>query len=140
MSRKNVLVCVKKDLVNPISFALKEFERQIKIRYADDTKHLAMLLAELSDNCVIILDSHLGKESTVDYAKSIKAEKPFIKILLIVSTETPKPEIVDMIQSKTASGVLIRPFTAEQLCDNIYKLFGIKKPEDTPWYMQTGLS
>ena len=48
-----------------------------------------------------------------------------------------RKRLVKLIQSKIVSGVLMRPFTAEQMSDNIHKLCGFQK-KDVPWYMQTG--
>jgi DNA-binding NtrC family response regulator len=139
MAKKSVLVCVKKDIVHPISWALREFEKQIIVRYFDTTKQLGMVLGDVDNCCAVILDSNIGDESTIDFAKEIKNDKPSLKILIIVSSGTTKEEIVGLIQSKIVSGVLIRPFTAEQVSDYIYKLCGFQKPTETPWYMQTGL-
>ncbi|BCB96936.1 hypothetical protein JZK55_18580 [Dissulfurispira thermophila] len=139
MAKKSVLVCVKKDIVHPISWALREFESQINIRYLDNTRQLGMVLGDIENCCAVILDSVIGDESTIDFAKEIKKDKPSLKILLIASSGTTKEEIVGLIQSKIVSGVLIRPFTAEQVSDYIYKLCGFQKPTETPWYMQTGI-
>jgi DNA-binding NtrC family response regulator len=139
MSRKSVFVCVKKDIVHPISWALREFEKLISVKYFDTTKQLGMMLADEETCCAVILDSNIGNESTLDFAKEIKNDKPSLKILLIVSAGITKEEIVGLIQSKIVSGVLIRPFTAEQVSDYIYKLCGFQKPSEVPWYMQTGL-
>ncbi|MBF0507162.1 MAG: hypothetical protein HQL09_10030 [Nitrospirae bacterium] len=137
MSKKAIFVCVKRDLTNPISWALREFEGKLMIRYCDNTKLLGMALADVTSACTIILDSVIGDESTIEFAKNVKNEKPFVKFLLIVSSGTAKEDVVALIQSKTVSGVLTRPFTAEQMSDNIYKLCGFQKKE-VPWYMQTG--
>jgi DNA-binding NtrC family response regulator len=139
MTKKSVLICVKKDIVHPISWALREFEKQINVRYLDNTKQLGMVLGDVENCCAVILDSNIGDESTLDFAKEIKNDKPSLKILLIASSGTTKEEIVGLIQSKIVSGVLIRPFTAEQVSDYIYKLCGFQKPTETPWYMQTGM-
>ena len=137
MSKKSVFVCVKRDLTHPVSFALKEFEGKVSVRYFDNTKLLGMALADVTEGCTVILDSTIGEESTLPFAKGVKDEKPSVKFLLIVSSGTQKEEIVGLIQSKIVSGVLMRPFTAEQLSDNIHKLCGFQKKE-VPWYMQTG--
>ncbi len=137
MSKKSVFVCVKRDLTHPVSFALKEFEGKLSLRYIDNTKQLGMALADITDGVTVILDSIMGDESTLEFAKNIKDEKPAVKFLLIVSSGTSKEEIVALIQSKIVSGVLMRPFTAEQMSDNIHKLCGFQKKE-VPWYMQTG--
>ena len=137
MAKKTVLVCVKKDLTHPIGWALKEFDGKISTRYLDNTKQLGMVLADTDDCCTVILDSTIGEESTLDFAKQIKGDKPELKILLIVSAGTTKEEIISLVQSKVVSGILVRPFTAEQMSDYIYKLCGFKKPTEVPWYMQT---
>jgi DNA-binding NtrC family response regulator len=137
MSKKSVFVCVKRDLTHPVSFALREFEGKVSVRYFDNTKQLGMALADITDGVTVILDSIMGDVSTLEFAKTIKDEKPAVKFLLIVSSGTSKEEIVALIQSKIVSGVLMRPFTAEQMSDNIYKLCGFQKKE-VPWYMQTG--
>lgn len=134
---KKVFVCVKRDLTHPISWALREFEGKVSVRYVDNTKQLGMALADVTDACVVILDSIIADESTVEFAKNVKTEKPLVKFLLIVSSGTTKEEVVALIQAKTVSGVLTRPFTAEQVSDNIHKLCGFQKKE-VPWYMQTG--
>lgn len=139
MAKRSVLVCVKKDIVHPISWALREFEKLINIRYFDTTRQLGMVIGDVENCCAVILDSIIGDESTLEFAKEIKHDKPSLKILLIASSGTTKEEIVDLIQSKTVSGVLIRPFTAEQVSDYIYKLCGFQKPSEVPWYMQTGM-
>ncbi len=137
MSKKTVFVCVKRDLTHPLSFALREFEGRLSVRYFDSTKQLEAALADVTEGCTVILDSIMGDESTLQFAKKIKDEKPAVKFLLVVSSGTPKEEILAIIQSKIVSGVLIRPFTAEQVSDNIHKLCGFQKKE-VPWYMQTG--
>ncbi|MFO0752597.1 MAG: hypothetical protein U0411_04650 [Thermodesulfovibrionales bacterium] len=139
MAKKSVYVCVKRDLTHPISWALREFEGKIAVRYFDTTKLLGVALSDTEEGVVVILDSIMAEESTLPFAASVKAEKPFLKILLIVSAGTSKEEIVKIIQSKVVSGVLIRPFTAEQVSDNIYKLCSFEKPAEVPWYMKTGL-
>lgn len=139
MSKKLVLVCVKRDLVHPIGWALREFESSIAVKYFDTIKQLGSVVGDIGNCCTLILDSVIGDESTVDFAKEIKGKNESLKILLIASSGTTKEELVGLIQSKVVSGVLMRPFTAEQVSDYIYKLCGFQKPTEVPWYMQTGL-
>lgn len=139
MSKKQVFVCVKKDIQHPIGFALKELEKLIAVKYFDATKQLGMALAGRQDCNVVVLDSVMADESTLDFAKGIKNDFPSLKILLIASSGTTKQELVRIIQEKTANGVLMRPFTTEQVSDYMYKLCDLQKPLETPWYMQTGL-
>lgn len=139
MAKKAIFVCTKRDIVHPISWALKEFEKLVNVRYFDTTAPLAVALADGESRCVVILDSVIANKSTIDFAKEIKQEKPSIRILLIASSETPKGDIVGIIQSKAVSGVLVRPFTVEQISNYIYKLCGFEKPSESPWYMQAGI-
>lgn len=139
MARKTIVVCVKKDITHPLSFALREFEGKINVRYVDNTRQLGMVLGDIDACCTVILDSMIGEVSTIDFAKEVKKEKPELRFLLVVSAGTTKEEVVGLIQSKVVSGVLIRPFTAEQVSDYIYKLCGFQKPTEVPWYMKTGL-
>ena len=139
MSKKLVLVCVKRDLVHPIGWALREFESSITVKYFDTIKQLGAVIGDVENCCTLILDSVIGDECTVDFAKEIKSKNESLKILLIASSGTTNEELVGLIQAKTLSGVRMRPFTAEQVSDYIYKLCGFQKPTETPWYMQTGL-
>ncbi|MBF0328986.1 MAG: response regulator [Nitrospirae bacterium] len=139
MSTKQVFVCVKKDIQHPIGWALKELDKLLAVKYFDTTKLLGTALANKQDCDVVILDSIMGDESTLGFAKELKTGMPSLKILLIASSGTTKQELVSIIQEKTANGVLMRPFTTEQVSDYMYKLCGLQKPSETPWYMQTGL-
>ncbi|TAN42909.1 MAG: hypothetical protein EPN22_11270 [Nitrospirae bacterium] len=139
MSKRLVFVCVKKDIIQPINFSLKELDKLIIVKYFDTTKQLGMTLADKQNCNVLILDSVMADESTLGFARELKKDLPALKILLIASSGTTKQELVAIIQEKTASGVLVRPFTGEQVSDYMYKLCGLQKPSETPWYMQTGM-
>lgn len=139
MAKKIVYVCVKKDLVHPVSWALREFEGRLTVRYFDHTKQLGPAVGEDDAESLIILDSNIGDESTLPFATEMKSSKPLIRILLILSSGTSKEDVVKVIQSKVVSGALMRPFTAEQVSDYIYKLCNFQKPTDVPWYMKTGM-
>lgn len=135
MGKKTIFVCVQKDIIHPINWSVKEFGNQIAVKYFDRMKQLG----ETDEDCsVLILDSIISNEPTLDFARELKGKKPSVKILLVVSMGTTKEEIVEIIKLKIVSGVLIRPFTVEQVSDYIYKLCGIPKPAETPWFMQTG--
>ena len=137
MSKKSIFTCVQRDIVHPLNWSFKEFGDQITVKYFDKVKQLGDAL-ETEDCSVLILDSIVSNEPTLDFAKELKNKKPSIKILLVVSIGTTKEEIMDIIKLKIVSGVLIRPFTVEQVSDYIIKLCGFPKPEETPWFMQTG--
>lgn len=139
MSRKNILVCVKQDILHPINWTLKEFERQVFAKYADNTRQIDALFEAGLDFTVIIIDSTIQDQSTLPYIEGLKKERPYQKVLLIISEGTKKEDIINIVKARLISGVLVRPFTAEQLSDYIYKLCGFQKPTETPWYMQTGI-
>lgn len=140
MSKKNVMVYVKKDILHPISWSLREFDKLINVKYADTQKQIDDLLFGVElDFCIIIIDSIMNNISTHDYIKKVKEKRPDQKILLIVSEGTTKEDLLDLVKSKLITGVLVRPFTAEQLSDYIYKICGFKKSTEVPWYMKTGI-
>lgn len=139
MNKKHVFVCVQRDIVNSLNWSLKEFEKSLAVKYLDSTNDLEKHFAAGHTCSVLILDSLMGDKPTIELAQKIKEDHKAMKVLLIVSTGTTKEELVQLIQTKVVSGVLIRPFTAQQVSDNIYKLCNFEKPADTPWYMQTNI-
>jgi DNA-binding NarL/FixJ family response regulator len=139
MSKKSVAVCVQKDLVQPITWALREFDDRLSIKFFDTTRLLGTALEKDPAVDVLILDSNFFNESTADFARTTKAEVPHMKILFIVSSGTTKEEIISIVQSKVVSGVLVRPFTAGQVSDYVRKLCSFEKAAEAPWYMQTGI-
>jgi DNA-binding NtrC family response regulator len=137
MSKRSIFVCVQKDIVHPLNWSFKEFGDRIAVKYFDKINKLGETLAN-EDCSVLILDSIVSSEPTLDFAMELKNNKPSIKILIVVSIGTTREEILDIIQLKIVSGVLIRPFTVEQVSDYIYKLCGIPKPAEVPWFMLSG--
>ena len=134
MAKKSVFVCVQKDINQLIKWALQSFESRLNIMYFDNTTQLGAALANEEDCSMIILDSIVNDVSTLDFAKEIKNKKSSVNILLIASSGTAKETLVEVIQAKVISGVLIRPFTAQQVNDYIYKFCGFQKPTDSPWH------
>lgn len=128
---------MQRDIVHPLNWSFKEFGDRIAVRHFDKIKQLGDAL-ESEDCSVLVLDSIVSNEPTLDFAMELKNNKPSLKILLVVSIGTTREEIMDIITLKIISGVLIRPFTVGQVSDYIFKLCGFPKPADTPWFMQTG--
>ncbi|HSW63750.1 MAG TPA: hypothetical protein VLH56_10655 [Dissulfurispiraceae bacterium] len=139
MNNKLVFVCVQRDIVNSLNWSLKEFDKVLAVKYLDSVNELEKQFAAGQSCSVLILDSMIGDKSTIAIAERIKTDYRAIKILLILATGTTKEELVNLIQTKIVSGVLVRPFTAQQVADNIYKLCNFEKPSETPWYMQTNI-
>lgn len=139
MNKKHVFVCVQRDIVNSLNWSLKEFDKSLFVKYLDSANDLEKQFGAGHTCSVLILDSIMADKPTMDLAQKLKETHKHMKILLIVSSGTTKEELVQLIQTKVVSGVLIRPFTAQQVSDNIYKLCNFEKPSETPWYMQTNI-
>lgn len=139
MNKKHVFVCVQRDIVNSLNWSLKEFDKSLSVKYLDSTNELEKQFSAGHACSLLILDSAMGDKPTIGLAQKLKEAHQAMKILLIVSTGTTKEELMQLIQTKVVSGILMRPFTAQQVSDNIYKLCNFEKPADTPWYMQTNI-
>ncbi|MDI1471357.1 MAG: response regulator [Thermodesulfovibrio sp.] len=133
--KKKILVCVQRDIKNTISWALKDLSVVIP-QYFDHTYQIEKLFESDTNFCGIIIDSQIDGESTIPFLKTIR-DKSNIKILLIISAETPKQEIVKLIQDKMVDNVILRPFNANQIVDGVAKLCGIQRATEKPWYMYT---
>jgi DNA-binding NtrC family response regulator len=139
MSKKSVYVCVQRDIVNSLNWSLREFEKNLTVKYFDTTADLEKQFTAGHACSLLILDSIMAGKPTIELAQKYKQEHPHMKVLLILSSGTTREELVQLIQTKAVSGVLVRPFTALQVSDNIYKLCNFEKPSETPWYMQTNI-
>ncbi|MCS7164058.1 MAG: hypothetical protein NZ845_03550 [Thermodesulfovibrio sp.] len=133
--KKKVIVCVQKDIKNSINWALKDLP-VISAQYFDHIHQLDKIFEAKTDFCGIIIDSKIDNESSIPFLQKIR-EKSKMKILLIISTDTPKQEIIKLIQDKMVDNVIIRPFNANQIVDAVAKICGIERPSEKPWYMYT---
>jgi len=133
--KKKIVVCVQKDINNAISWALKDLS-VISAQYVDHLFQLEKVIESNIDFCGIIIDSLIDGQSTISFIQNLR-DKSKIKILLIISADTPKQEIVNLIKNKTVDNVIIRPFNANQIVDAVAKLCNIARPSETPWYMYT---
>lgn len=134
-SKKVIYICVQKDVLHPISWTLKEFDKYVSARVFD--KIYALQKSDILEVAsVLIIDSIVANESSRDLIQELKQKRPGLRILLLASVGTTKEELIEIIKMKIVNGVLVRPFTAEQLSDYIYKLCDIPKPSSVPWYMQ----
>lgn len=133
--KKKIIICVQKDIANAINWALKDLT-VISGQYVDHLYQLEKIFETNANFSVLIIDSKIDGESTVPFLHKVR-EKTKIKILLIISADTPKQEVLNLIQNKLVDNVIIRPFNANQIVDAISKLCGIEKPSEKPWYMYT---
>ncbi|MEN2995189.1 MAG: hypothetical protein ABDH19_07595 [Thermodesulfovibrio sp.] len=133
--KKKVIICVQKDIKNSINWALKDLPI-ISAQYFDHIHQLEKIFEEQRDFCGIIIDSKIDNESSIPFLQKIR-EKSKMKVLLIISTDTPKQEIIKLIQDKMVDSIIIRPFNANQIIDAVAKICGIERPSEKPWYMYT---
>jgi len=134
MFGKPIYICVQKDIVYPINWILKDFERQVVPRHFDSVSEVHKALEK--EECeVLLLDSIITDRSTLDLAREVKDSKASVKILLVVSIGTTKEEVMDIIKSRYVNGILLRPFTATQVSEYIYRLTGIPKPSCLTYHM-----
>ena len=133
--KKKIIVCVQKDIKNTINWALKDIP-VISAQYFDHIYQIEKLFEGQMDFCGIIIDSKIDNESSIPFLQTIRY-KSKIKILLIISADTPKQEIVKLIQDRMVDNVIIRPFNANQMVDAVAKICGIERSSEKPWYMYT---
>lgn len=133
--KKKILVCVQRDITNPINWALKDLS-VVSAQYVDHLYQMEKFLESGNDFCAIIIDSLMDGESTIPILKKIR-ENTKMKILLIISADTSKKEIVDLIQAKIVDNIILRPFTANQIVDAVAKICGIPRSTEKQWYEYT---
>lgn len=133
--KKKVIVCVQKDIKNTVSWALKDLSI-INPQYYDHLNQIEKLLESPTTECGIIIDSKINNESSIPLLYKIK-DKSKMKILLIVSNDMAKEEVVNLIKERKVDNVVVRPFSAKQLVDAISKVCGIDRPSEKAWYEYT---
>lgn len=133
--KKKILVCVQKDIKNTVNWALKDLPA-VSLQYFDHVYQVEKLFESDINFCGMIIDFHIDGESTLSFLQKVR-DKSKIKILLIISPDTSKQEVVKLIQDKMVDNVIVRPFNANQLVDAVAKLCGIQRPSEKPWYMYT---
>lgn len=139
MTKQNVFVVVAKDIQATLQWAMRELDKHLAPKYLDDLKHVKTLLKEGRGCNLIIVDYFIKNQPTLEDIKEIKANYPNIKVLLVLSASHPAGDVHNIVKTKLFAGIVLRPFSAEQLLEQIYKVCAIQKPQDTPWYMKAGL-
>lgn len=129
-----VLTYVQREVSPMISFALKEHNKIFKVVNIENITSLNNLLGKLKTDFILIIDSVIHDKSMAEYAKSIKTGHPAARILYMIDSETQKTELIDLIQSKTITKALLKPFTAKQLIDVVFEMSDHQKPEETSWF------
>jgi DNA-binding NtrC family response regulator len=132
--KRKLLICVQRDITNQISWALKELD-SISVQMVDRLYQLEKIFEDNPTFPALVIDSFLDGQSTIPFLKKIREKNINIKILLIISQDTPKQEVVTLIQNRLVDNVIIRPFNANQIVDAVSKIFGIQRFSEKPWYM-----
>lgn len=133
--KKKIIVCVRRDITNVINWALKDIS-VISAQYVDHLYQLEKIFNSDVNFCGIIIDYLIDGKSTIPFLKTVK-DKSKIKVLLIISADISKEEIIKLVKDRMVDNVIIRPFNANQIVDAVAKLCGIKRPSEKPWYIYT---
>lgn len=110
-----ICICVQEDLMQPLKWMLKEFNKNFKFAIFRST---VTFEEEYTPDAwdLFILDSTLSHDSIKAYLAGIKDKKPELKTILIVPPIENKEEIIGIIKEKLVQGLVIKPFSAEVLC------------------------
>jgi two-component SAPR family response regulator len=133
MPKPAIITCVQKDIVPVVNWSLKDFEGTASVKHFDKIDAVPDAL-DRNPESLLFLDSVVSGEATLDFARELRTNKPSVKIVLIASSDTRKEDIVELIKAKTVNGILLRPFSAAQISDYVYKLCGFQNPSENPWY------
>lgn len=120
MERKLFWICVQSDILSPIDWCLQTFESTINAQRSDSLRVLRAAFSRTQPNALII-DSTIADESSLSFIEEVRKSHPELKILMMVSSHTTRDEVINAIKAKCVDGVLLRPFTAEQLTEYIIR-------------------
>lgn len=126
MDKISLIICVRRD-IDPVMRDFFNFNKKARemfnVYYCDNIKqvHTHLTVAK-KKNPYIIIDTVMSNEPTTPLIKEIKNEIPSIKVLLIGSSEIKKDDLVELIKTKTVNGVLMRPFSQNDLIEKVLQL------------------
>ncbi|MBF0607089.1 MAG: hypothetical protein SFH39_10815 [Candidatus Magnetobacterium sp. LHC-1] len=130
MAVKQMFVCCRKSIYQQLSLIFKEYNKQVEVRYFGRTADLEEALGREEDCCMLMLDAVMEKRSIFELAIKIKQDNPAINTLLLVSSDTTKDELVEVIDAKAVCGVLLIPFTSSQVEDYITRICCLDREEE----------
>lgn len=78
MSDPKICVYVQKDILQPLKWMIKEFNKELKIVSFNSPENFESALSS-EDWDMLILDSTLSQESVKNYLEKIKDKKPELK-------------------------------------------------------------
>lgn len=118
MEQKLFWICVQPDILRPIEWCLQDFASMINPERSENLSALRSALAK-KHPFALIIESSMAEESSLGLIEEIKKSHPDIRILMMVSAHTTRDEVIHAIKTKMVNGVLLRPFSAEQVADYI---------------------
>ncbi|MBF0317525.1 MAG: hypothetical protein HQL04_05060 [Nitrospirae bacterium] len=129
MTTKQMFVCCRKTIYQQLSLIIKEYNKQIDVRYFGRTSELEEAIQREEECCMLMLDTLMEKRSIFELAIKIKQNCPEINILLLISSDTTKDELVEVIEAKAVCGVLLIPFTSSQVEAYMTRICGVVNAE-----------
>ncbi|KJU83256.1 hypothetical protein MBAV_004550 [Candidatus Magnetobacterium bavaricum] len=137
MATKQMFVCCRKAIYQQLSLILKEYNKQIEVRYFGRTLELEEAIQRHEECCMLMLDSLMEKRPIFEFAKQLKQDCPDINTLLLVSSDATKDELVEVIEAKAVCGVLLIPFTSSQVEAYMTRICGVVNEEtETPLHIK----
>lgn len=122
MPKKVVNICVKPEMKNNINYALENVNNFIDKAFHNHLVDAENRIANVNGDNILVLDSSIEGQSSVEFARQIKKKSLKTKILLLISSGVPRTDIIGVIKDGVVSGALVTPFTAKQLEDYINRL------------------
>ncbi|KJU81489.1 hypothetical protein MBAV_006315 [Candidatus Magnetobacterium bavaricum] len=129
METKRMFVCCRKPIYQQLSLIFREYNKQVEITYFGRISELEEAIRQQKECCMLMLDALMEKRSVFELATKIKQDCPEINTLLLISSDTTKDELVEVIEAKIVCGVLLIPFTSSQVEAYMTRICGIAKEE-----------
>ncbi|MBF0464628.1 MAG: hypothetical protein HQK88_02730 [Nitrospirae bacterium] len=133
---KTIALLVNKGTMPMMSFSLKGFEKIVDIRYVKDVAQLMQVFSMQQECCMAILETKINETLITDSLPEIRKKFENVKLLLIDSGDIAQEQIIELIRTHMCHSVVLKPFTAQKISDNIYTLCGFPKPSKS-WYEHT---
>jgi hypothetical protein len=133
---KTIALLVNKGTMPMMSFSLKGFEKMADIRYVKNIEQLLQVFSMQQECCLAIIESKVNDVLITDSLPDIRKRFDHVKLLLIDSGDITQEQIIELIRTHMCHSVVLKPFTAQKISENIYTLCGFPKPSKS-WYEHT---
>jgi hypothetical protein len=126
VTKKIFFIYVSEDIDNAVKWSLKrDFTSLIVVKPYKTAGSLYKALQE--NECHLLILDSLLVESVEEYVKKVRDAVPTIKTLIITQANAPDAEVNELTSIESVVGVVMRPFTPDQLNGCLYETFGFKK-------------